>query len=77
MPDDLTARALLDGWRGGPVLDRQALAEVLVALVALLDAHPHVAEIEVNPLRLTANGLVALDAVCTPTEEGARGDTDQ
>ena len=77
MPDELAGRALLDGWRGGPVLDREAVAEVVTALGAFLDAHPHVAEIEINPLRLNADGLVALDAVCIATEEAARGDTDQ
>jgi len=63
MPDELACRALLDGWRGGPVLDRDALATVLVALGDLLHANPHLSEIEINPLRLTAHGLVALDAV--------------
>jgi acetyltransferase len=63
MPGELAGRVLLDGWRGGPVLDRAALAEVLVALGDLLHANPHLAEIEINPLRLTAYGLVALDAV--------------
>ena len=77
MPDDLAGRALFGGWRGGPVLDRAALAEVVVALGSLLAAHPQVAEIEINPLRLTADGLVALDAVCTATPEETRGDTDQ
>jgi len=63
MPAELAGRALLDGWRGGPVLDPAALAGVLVALGGLLRARPHIAEIEINPLRLTARGLVALDAV--------------
>jgi acyl-CoA synthetase (NDP forming) len=69
MPAELAGRQLLDGWRGGPVLDPAALAEVLVALGDLLHAHPHIAELEINPLRLTARGLVALDAVvvaCPP-----------
>ncbi|GAA2633598.1 acetate--CoA ligase [Streptomyces vastus] len=64
MPADLAGRALLDGWRGGPVLDRAALGEVTAALGDLLAAHPALAEIEINPLRITAHGLVALDAVC-------------
>jgi acetyltransferase len=64
MPADLAGRALLDGWRGGPALDRAALGEVTAALGALLAAHPELAEIEINPLRITAQGLVALDAVC-------------
>jgi acetyltransferase len=64
MPAELAGRALLDGWRGGPVLDRAALGEVVVALGDLLAEYPGLAEIEINPLRLTAQGLFALDAVC-------------
>jgi len=63
MPDDLIGRALLDGWRNGPVLDRDELARVLCALGRLLLGSPAVDEIEINPLRLTSDGLVALDAV--------------
>ncbi|MDX3640428.1 acetate--CoA ligase family protein, partial [Streptomyces sp. MB09-02B] len=69
MPDELAARALLDGWRGGPVLDRAEFGRVVAALAAALAASPETAEIEINPLRLTADGLIALDAVIVPTEE--------
>ncbi|MFG2550935.1 acetate--CoA ligase family protein [Streptomyces sp. NPDC048581] len=67
MPDDLAARALLDGWRGGPVLDRAEFGQVTAALAAALAASPDTAEIEINPLRLTPDGLIALDAVIVPT----------
>ena len=69
MPDELAARALLDGWRGGPVLDRAEFGRVVAALAAALAVSPETAEIEINPLRLTADGLIALDAVIVPTEE--------
>ncbi|MEI8407438.1 MULTISPECIES: acetate--CoA ligase family protein [unclassified Kribbella] len=69
MPDELLGRALLDGWRGGPVLDRSELARVVRALGAVLPAAPYVDEIEINPLRLTSDGLVALDAVITGKEQ--------
>ncbi|WP_030434161.1 acetate--CoA ligase family protein [Actinoplanes subtropicus] len=63
MPRELAARALLDGWRGGPILDPESFAAVLVALGDLLHANPQLTEIEINPLRLTGRGLFALDAV--------------
>ncbi|MGW1341944.1 acetate--CoA ligase family protein [Kribbella sp. NPDC002412] len=69
MPDELLGRALLDGWRGGPVLDALELARVVRALGAVLLAAPEVDEIEINPLRLTRDGLVALDAVITSKEQ--------
>ncbi|WP_238413032.1 acetate--CoA ligase family protein [Saccharothrix deserti] len=63
MPAELGGRILLDGWRGGPVLDTTELGRVVAALGDLLVANPALDEIEVNPLRLTSRGLVALDAV--------------
>lgn len=69
MPDELLGRALLDGWRDGPVLDRSELAHVLRALGQVLIDSPAVGEIEINPLRLTRDGLVALDAVITADDD--------
>ncbi|AOD24877.1 acyl-CoA synthetase (plasmid) [Rhodococcus sp. p52] len=68
MPDDLAGRALLEGFRGSPTLDRSELAALLSALGALLLDHPHLGDVEINPLRVTADGLVALDAVVTTKE---------
>lgn len=68
MPGDLAARALLDGWRGRPAVDRARLGSLLAALGAALAANPWLAEIEINPLRATADGLLALDAVVLHTE---------
>jgi acetate---CoA ligase (ADP-forming) len=69
MVDELAGRALLDGWRGGPELDRAALGRFVAALGELLHSHPHLQDVEVNPLRVTADGLVALDAVITADTE--------
>ena len=69
--DDLSGRALLEGFRGGPVVDRAAVGEVLAALGALLVAAPQVAEVDINPLRALPGRLLALDAVLTLEEERA------
>jgi acetyltransferase len=74
LADELAGRALLDGFRGGPVADRAALGTVLATLGDLLVADDTVESVEVNPLRVTAEGLLALDAVLTlvrpaPSEE--------
>ncbi|WP_329413282.1 acetate--CoA ligase family protein [Nocardia vinacea] len=63
MLDDLQCAPLLDGWRGGPVLDRDEFARIAVGLVTYLADHPEIGDIEINPLRLTPTGLIALDAV--------------
>jgi acetate---CoA ligase (ADP-forming) len=67
LPDQLAGRALLDGFRGGPVADRPALGAVLAALGDLLVADDRIEAVELNPLRATADGLLALDAVLTLT----------
>jgi acyl-CoA synthetase (NDP forming) len=69
MPAELAGYPLLTGWRGGPVLDPAALGQVIADLGDLIAASPQLAEIEINPLRLTANGLVALDAVIIVRED--------
>ncbi len=63
--DELTARPLLDGFRGAPVVDRAAIGAVIAALGDLLAAHDDLDAIEINPLRMTVDGLLALDAVIT------------
>lgn len=66
LPEELTAGALLGGHRGAPTVDRRELATVLATLGALLTASPDIDEVEVNPLRATSEGLIALDAVIVP-----------
>lgn len=77
MADELAGRALLDGWRGGPALDRAALGRIVAALGELLLTHPHLQDVEVNPLRVTADGLIALDAVITAVPEESDGHPDR
>nr|WP_255480598.1 acetate--CoA ligase family protein [Quadrisphaera sp. RL12-1S] len=71
LPDQLRTRALLDGHRGAPAVDTEQLADVLAALAALLTGNPGLAEVEVNPLRATADGLLALDAVLITDADAA------
>jgi acetyl coenzyme A synthetase (ADP forming)-like protein len=63
MLGEIRAQALLDGVRGLPPVDRDALAAVLVRLGALVEALPEIVEVEINPLVMSATqGLVAIDA---------------
>lgn len=63
MLSSLRGARLLDGWRGAPKVDRDAVAHVIVRLGALLAAAPAVREIEINPLRVYPQGVLALDAL--------------
>jgi succinyl-CoA synthetase beta subunit len=60
---ELRVAPLLDGWRGSPALDRKAVARVLALLGDFMVSHPAIREIEINPLRVYATGVIALDAV--------------
>ncbi len=63
MLDELSASAAYRGARGAPAVDEAALAAAIVAFGNLIATREDIAEIEVNPLRVTREGLVALDAL--------------
>lgn len=52
----------LQGLRGQPPADEQAIAAALVALGDLVLAVPEIAEIDINPLIADSRGVLALDA---------------
>lgn len=53
---------LLDGYRGAPKADVAALEDTLLRVSALVEAHPQVAEMDLNPLIVHEQGAVAVDA---------------
>jgi len=72
MPGELQARELLYGFRSGPMLDTPELASILIRLGDALISNDDIAVIEINPLRLTHTGLIALDAVVITVKEDAK-----
>ncbi len=56
----------LNGFRTLPAADRAAVADVLVRLSWLACDHPELAEIEINPLLVFAEGAVAVDVRARP-----------
>jgi acyl-CoA synthetase (NDP forming) len=69
--DRLRGQTLLNGFRGAPPVDREALARILVSIGNLGAALPRITEIDVNPLMIAAGQPVAVDA--TVVVEGAEG----
>jgi acyl-CoA synthetase (NDP forming) len=53
---------LLDGYRGAQRADVGALEDVLLRTSALVEAHPEVAEMDLNPLVVHSVGAVVVDA---------------
>jgi acyl-CoA synthetase (NDP forming) len=68
----LRSAPLLTGWRGRPALDVPAAARSLAALSRVAAAHPELAEVEVNPLLVTADGALGLDARAVLRREGGQ-----
>jgi acetyltransferase len=62
MVEEIRGKRLLEGVRGKPSLDRDALIKALMSISSMLTENPAIAEIDVNPLLVLENGAVALDA---------------
>lgn len=61
---ELNAFPLLDGYRGSPKTDLASVCKTIVGITDALTAAPEtVREIEVNPLLVTPDGALALDAL--------------
>jgi acetate---CoA ligase (ADP-forming) len=81
MVRSLATFPLLDCYRGAPAADVAALEDVLVRLGALVEAHPEIAELDCNPVRVLTEGAVVVDArvrleaVAPRPPLGARGAT--
>ena len=61
MVRSLATYPLLDGYRGAPRADA-ALEDLLLRVSALVEAHPTIAELDCNPVRVLPEGVVVVDA---------------
>lgn len=62
MLDQIASRTILEGVRGRGPVDRQALLNLMMAVAALAEAHPEIAEIDLNPVIVREEGLDLADA---------------
>ncbi|MBY0560472.1 bifunctional acetate--CoA ligase family protein/GNAT family N-acetyltransferase [Hyphomicrobium sp.] len=53
---------LLAGYRDRPAADVNAVADVLVRVSDLIIRHPEIRELDINPLLVDENGVIAIDA---------------
>ncbi len=63
MIDDLRSQALLGPVRGEPAVDRERLADVLVALSRAASEDPMIASVDLNPLMVVDGVPIAVDAL--------------
>ena len=62
MVRSLAAFPSLQGSRHGPPADVAALEDVLLRVSAMVEAHPEIAEMDLNPVIVLPDGAVAVDA---------------
>jgi acyl-CoA synthetase (NDP forming) len=78
MVRSLATFPLLEGYRGAPKGDVAALEDLLLRVSALVEAHPEIAELDCNPVKVLPHGAVVVDArvrveaVSPPLPLGAR-----
>ena len=53
---------VLRGFRGAPPADIEALKRTILRLSALIDVCPEIRELDINPLKVMQNGVIAVDA---------------
>ncbi|MBI9076977.1 MAG: acetate--CoA ligase family protein [Desulfatibacillum sp.] len=64
VPGEIKAQKLLGAFRGQAPVDQKAIIKTLAGLSRLVQDHPQVAEVDINPLKVRTDGnLVAVDAL--------------
>jgi acyl-CoA synthetase (NDP forming) len=59
---EIKSYRMLEGVRGEPARDLEALADVLLRVSQLAQRHPRITELDINPLLALEKGVVAVDA---------------
>ncbi len=62
MIKSLKSYRIFSGVRGRAKIDEKKFAEILIRLSALLEAAPEIKELDLNPLLVTGNSILAVDA---------------
>ena len=62
MIGEIRGRRLLEGARGRPPLDREALTKALLSLSSMLVENSRLTEVDINPLLVLERGALAVDA---------------
>jgi acetate---CoA ligase (ADP-forming) len=62
MLDEIRAAKILDGVRGAPATDKDALVTLMLGISGLCTAFPEIAELDLNPVLAYPTGFGILDA---------------
>ncbi|MBK8907426.1 MAG: acetate--CoA ligase family protein [Rhodospirillales bacterium] len=70
MLDGIQAKRILDGVRGAPPVDRAALVDLMVKISSLIQSHPEIAELDLNPVFAHPAGLTIADTRIILRDQG-------
>ena len=75
MLDEIRAKALLNGVRGNPAVDKEAIVDTLLRIGQLVQDFPEILELDINPLMVFEKnqGSIAIDmrlVLSEPSENG-------
>jgi acyl-CoA synthetase (NDP forming) len=64
MPEQIRGRALLEGFRGAPLADKEALVDAILRIDRMVGENQEIQELDINPLAVLTpgRGAVAIDA---------------
>ena len=62
MLGEINSAKVLQGERGNPPIDRAGLIDLMMKLSTLVQAHPGISEIDLNPIIVRENGYSVVDA---------------
>ncbi|HIG43681.1 MAG TPA: acetyl-CoA synthetase [Gammaproteobacteria bacterium] len=62
MIGEIKGSKMLDGVRGQPQSDKQALCKAILNVAEFVQQHPEVQELDLNPMLVYADGAIAVDA---------------
>jgi acetate---CoA ligase (ADP-forming) len=63
MIQSLKGIAILEGFRGLPVVNKEMVADLIVKFSTLIEANPQIKEMDINPIMINAEGAFAVDTL--------------
>ncbi len=76
MLEEIRASSILNGVRGAPPTDKEALVQLMLGISELCTAFPEIAELDLNPVLAYPKGVGVLDARILLEDEGASADVE-
>lgn len=77
MIQEIQGSKILKGYRGQPPVNHEALVHALLALSRMVVENPQIAEIDINPLLASNDGVIAVDARILVSAYSPRADMDK